>query len=95
MIEEVVDKSADVMTDSASMLDAAPMGHKHSKANHSIKEYVRHEDGVCITTNTVESYFAIIKAWDRRDLSPRWQELLGPISSRVRLSLQRARHERC
>jgi hypothetical protein len=61
MIEEVIDKSAHVMTDSASLLDAAPMGHKHSKVNHSIKEYVRHEDGVCITTNTVESYFAIIK----------------------------------
>ncbi len=61
MIEEVIDKSAHVMTDSASVLHAAPTGQKHSKVNHKIKEYVRHEDGVCITTNTVESYFAIIK----------------------------------
>ncbi len=61
MIEEVIDKSAHVMTDSASVLHAAPAGQKHSKVNHKAKEYVRHEDGVCITTNTVESYFAIIK----------------------------------
>ncbi len=26
-----------------------------------IHEYVRRENGVCITTNTVESYFAIVK----------------------------------
>ena len=29
--------------------------------NHTNKEYVRHEDGVCITTNTVEGYFGIIR----------------------------------
>lgn len=61
MIEEVIEKSAHVMTDSASALKLAPAGYKHSKVNHSADEYVRHEDGVCITTNTVESYFAIIK----------------------------------
>jgi hypothetical protein len=61
MIEEVIDKSAHIMTDSSSLLAAAPTGQKHSAVNHTKKEYVRHEDGVCITTNTVESYFAIIK----------------------------------
>jgi hypothetical protein len=25
------------------------------------KEYVRYEDGVCITTNTIEGYFSILK----------------------------------
>ena len=61
MIEEVIDKSAHIMTDSATLLEAAPLGHKHSKVNHSIKEYVRYEDGVCVTTNSVEGYFATLK----------------------------------
>ncbi len=34
---------------------------KHKKINHSSKEYVRHEDGVCVTTNTVESAFSLLK----------------------------------
>ena len=29
--------------------------------NHSAKEYARYEDGVCITTNTIEGYFATLK----------------------------------
>jgi len=29
--------------------------------NHSKDEYVRHENGRCITTNSVESFFAIVK----------------------------------
>jgi len=29
--------------------------------NHSAKEYVRRENGVCITTNSVEGYFSILK----------------------------------
>jgi len=37
------------------------MGQKHSQVNHRDKEYVRHEDGVVITTNTVEGYFSILK----------------------------------
>jgi hypothetical protein len=32
-----------------------------SQVNHSVKEYVRYEDGVCITTNTIEGYFATLK----------------------------------
>ncbi len=33
----------------------------HYSVNHSAKEYVRHEYGLTITTNTIESYFAIIQ----------------------------------
>jgi ISXO2-like transposase domain len=61
MIEEVVESSAHVMTDTSSVLRSAPAGYKHSTVNHTANEYVRHEDGVCITTNTVEGYFGIIK----------------------------------
>ena len=34
---------------------------KHSRVDHSAKEYVRWEDGVCITTNAVEGYFANLR----------------------------------
>jgi hypothetical protein len=61
MIEAIVDESAHVMTDSSTVLTSAPMGHQHSQVNHKAKEYVRHEDGVCVTTNTVEGYFATLK----------------------------------
>jgi transposase-like protein len=61
VIEAMIDKSAHMMTDSASALRGAPMGYKQSKVNHSAKEYVRHEDGVCVSTNTVEGYFSILK----------------------------------
>jgi hypothetical protein len=37
------------------------MGHQHRQVNHKAKEYVRHEAGVCITTNSVEGYFATLK----------------------------------
>ena len=61
MIEEVIDESAHIMTDSATALESAPAGRQHSKVNHTAKEYVRYEDGVCITTNAVEGYFATLK----------------------------------
>lgn len=61
MIQETVEESAHVMTDTSTILSAAPAEFKHSKVNHTAKEYVRHEDGVCISTNTVEGYFGIIK----------------------------------
>jgi len=30
--------------------------------NHRADEYVRYDEGVCVPTNTVEGYFAILKA---------------------------------
>jgi ISXO2-like transposase domain len=43
------------------VLASVPKQHKHSQVNHTAKEYVRHEDGVAISTNTVEGYFGITK----------------------------------
>src|SRR5689334_14941004 len=50
-----------VMTDSSTVLEGAAMNRKHDKVNHSAGEYVRRENGVCITTNSVEGYFATLK----------------------------------
>jgi ISXO2 transposase-like protein len=34
---------------------------KHRTINHTAKEYVCYEDGMCITTNTIESAFSLLK----------------------------------
>ena len=34
---------------------------QHSLVNHTADEYVRYEEGFCVTTNTIEGYFAILK----------------------------------
>ena len=61
IVEKMVAEDAHVMTDSANTLIGALKPRKHDRVNHSAKEYVRHENGVCITTNTVEGYFGILK----------------------------------
>jgi hypothetical protein len=60
-LAEMVEQDAHVMTDSSTKLKFSKYGWKHSKVDHSKKEYVRHEDGLTITTNTVEGYFSILK----------------------------------
>jgi len=58
----MVDENAHVMTDSSTVLQKAFLGSRtHSQVNHTEKEYVRYEDGVCITTNSIEGYFATLK----------------------------------
>jgi transposase-like protein len=61
MIQEAVEESAHIMTDTSTVLQCVPKQHKHSQVNHTEREYVRHEDGLAITTNTVEGYFGILK----------------------------------
>lgn len=62
ILDGMIDKAeSHVMTDSANKMRLSKYGWKHSAVNHKAKEYVRHEDGLTITTNTVESYFAIIQ----------------------------------
>lgn len=61
ILNEYLAEGAHVMTDSATTLKLDGTGQKHDKVNHTAKEYVRYENGVCITTNTVEGYFATLK----------------------------------
>ncbi len=62
IIKQMVDESAHLMTDSGTVLAFAKKEvQKHDKVNHREGEYVRYEDGVCISTNTVEGYFGILK----------------------------------
>lgn len=62
ILTEMVDKAeSHIMTDSATKMKFSKYGWKHSAVNHSIKEYARHEDGLTITSNTVEGYFSIVR----------------------------------
>jgi transposase-like protein len=62
VLDEMLHESAHIMTDSTTVVTKTARGdRKHDKVNHTRKEYVRHEDGVCITTNAVEGFFATLK----------------------------------
>jgi len=60
VINEVVQVDAHLMTDMG-VLRKTDLGRKHSLVNHTADEYVRYDEGVCVTTNTVEGYFANLK----------------------------------
>jgi len=59
VINEVCVEDAHIMTDTGVL--RGMKGRKHSLVNHKADEYVRYEEGVCVTTNTVEGYFSILK----------------------------------
>jgi len=61
IVKGMVKKDVHLMTDSSNVLASAAMGLKHDQVNHSAHEYARREKGVLISTNSVESYFAIVK----------------------------------
>jgi transposase-like protein len=63
IVEKMVCESAHLMTDSSTVLNSVTSGtgRKHDTVNHNEKEYVRYEDGACITTNTVEGFFGNLK----------------------------------
>lgn len=61
VLDSVCERDAHLMTDSATALIKAGKDRKHSLVNHSADEYVRYDEGVCVTTNTVEGYFATLK----------------------------------
>jgi transposase-like protein len=61
-IRENVSADVDVIiTDTLPAYKKAVGDSAHKTVNHMVKEYVRYEDGNCITTNTVESAFSLLK----------------------------------
>lgn len=62
VLEEHVDPSTHLVTDeSAVYYQMKPRFAKHSTVNHGQKEYARKEENFTVTTNTVESFFALLK----------------------------------
>lgn len=59
---EHVDPESHIVTDDSSVYyQMRPHFQGHSVVNHGAKEYVRREENFKVTTNTVESFFALIK----------------------------------
>ncbi|HEY6215509.1 MAG TPA: IS1595 family transposase [Pyrinomonadaceae bacterium] len=61
VINSVAAADAHLITDTGVLRNKNTGERKHSLVNHSADEYVRYEEGFCVTTNTVEGYFAILK----------------------------------
>ncbi|HTR38555.1 MAG TPA: IS1595 family transposase [Bryobacteraceae bacterium] len=61
VVRQMVDESAHVMTDSGTALKFTHKEYRHDMVNHSAGEYVRYEDGVMISTNSIEGFFGILK----------------------------------
>ena len=61
VLDDVCEKDAHLMTDTGMLRNKTTGLSKHSLVNHKADEYVRYEEGVCVTTNTVEGYFSILK----------------------------------
>jgi transposase-like protein len=56
-----IEYGARVMTDSGTVLHGAIHPRKHDQVNHTEHEYGRYEGGICISTNTVEGFFSLLK----------------------------------
>jgi transposase-like protein len=61
IVDSTVLPNAVVMTDSGTTLKGVLMGRPHYQVNHFENEFVRRENGLVITTNTVEGFFSILK----------------------------------
>ena len=61
VLDDVCEKDAHLITDTGVLRKKTTGREKHSLVNHTADEYVRYEEGVCITTNTVEGYFSLLK----------------------------------
>lgn len=61
-IRENVSQDVEVIiTDELPAYPSAVGDLRHKTVNHNAKEYVRYENGACISTNTVESAFSLLK----------------------------------
>jgi transposase-like protein len=56
-----IEYGARIMTDSGMVLHGAIHPRKHDQVNHTKQEYGRYSGGVCISTNTVEGFFSLLK----------------------------------
>jgi transposase-like protein len=56
-----IEYGAQIMTDTGTVLHGAIHPRKHEQVNHTKEEYARYERGICISTNTVEGFFSLLK----------------------------------
>jgi hypothetical protein len=56
-----IEYGARIMTDTGTVLHGAIHPRKHDQVNHKDHEYGRYEGGICVSTNTVEGFFSLLK----------------------------------
>ncbi len=56
-----IEYGARIITDSGTVLHGAIHPRKHDQVNHTKHEFGRYEGAICITTNTVEGFFSLLK----------------------------------
>ena len=61
VIKSVCAADAHLITDTGVLKGRNTGLKQHSLVNHTADEYVRYEEGFCVTTNTVEGYFSLLK----------------------------------
>src|ERR1051326_3537633 len=61
VIRSVVSADAHLITDTGVLRNKNTGLKQHSLVNHTADEYVRYEEGFCVTTNTIEGYFSLLK----------------------------------
>lgn len=61
ILKHNIEYGARIMTDSGTVLHGAIHPRRHDQVNHKAEEYGRYENGVCITTNSVEGFFSLLK----------------------------------
>ena len=53
ILNQMASEEARIMADSSTVLKSVGRGRELHRVNHRAKEYVRYEDGLCVTTNTL------------------------------------------
>jgi len=61
VLREVCAQDAHLITDTGVLRNKNTGLREHSLVNHFADEYVRYEEGFCVTTNTIEGYFSLLK----------------------------------
>jgi len=61
ILDAQIDPKATIMTDSGTVLHGAIHPRVHHQVNHRENEFGRYENGLCITTNSVEGFFSLLK----------------------------------
>ena len=61
VIRSVCAADAHLITDTGVLKGRHTGMKQHSLVNHTADEYVRYEEGFCVTTNTIEGYFSLLK----------------------------------
>lgn len=61
VIRSVCSADAHLITDTGVLRNRNTGLKQHSLVNHTADEYVRYEEGFCVTTNTIEGYFSLLK----------------------------------